>query len=204
MSGDETGLTCDDGEAPESAPVTATGDRKRRRRLGRFVTKLTRRPRGKVLPAVMALMVVVSVGLAAGLTYYQYRPDQATDAEAAKSAIAAASDGAVAVLSYSPDTLDRDFSSAKSHLTGDFLAYYSQFTRDFVAPAAKQKSVRTTATVLRAAVAELHPDSAAVLLFVNQSMTSKDKPEPTSTASSVLVKLTKSHGTWLISSFDPI
>jgi len=205
VSGDESGLTYHAGEAPESDRMTAIGDGETHRRwVGRFATKLNQRARGKVLPALVALLVLASVGLAAGLTYFQYRPDQATDAAAAKSAIAAASDGAVAVLSYSPDTLDRDFSSAKSHLTGDFLAYYNQFTRDFVAPAAKQKSVRTTAAVLRAAVVELHPDSATVLLFVNQSMTSKDKPEPTSTASSVLVKLTKSHRTWLISSFDPV
>lgn len=162
------------------------------------------RARATLLPAVSALLVAASVGLAAGLIYFQYRPDQATDAAAADSAIAAATDGAVAVLSYSPDTLDRDFASAKSHLTGGFLAYYSQFTQEFVAPAAKQKSVKTTAAVLRAAVAELHPDSAVVLLFVNQSMTSKGQPQPTSTASSVLVKLTKSGGTWLISSFDPV
>ena len=82
---------------------------------------------------------------------------------------------------YSPDTLDHDFSSAKSHLTGDFLSYYDQFTQQIVAPAAKQKSVKTTAVVLRAALSEFHPDSAVVLLFVNQSTQSKDRPEPTLT-----------------------
>ena len=32
------------------------------------------------------------------------------------------------LLSYSYDSLDRDFAKAKSHLTGDFLAYYSKFS----------------------------------------------------------------------------
>ena len=128
-----------------------------------------------------------------------------TDAAAVKSALSAASDGTVAVLSYSPDTLDRDFSSAKSHLTGDFLKYYEQFTQQIVGPAAKQKGVKTTAVVLRAAlIGEFHPDSATVLLFVNQTTQSKDRPEPTMTSSSVLATMTKADGQWLISSFNPV
>ena len=159
---------------------------------------------GKVLAAALALFVVASLALLGSLFWFQYRPDRATDAAAAKSAIAAASEGTVAVLSYSPETLDHDFSSAKSHLTGDFLSYYDQFTKQIVAPAAKQKSVKTTAVVLRAAVSELHPDSAKVLLFVNQSTQSKDRPEPTFTNSSVSVTLTKARDQWLISSFNPV
>ncbi|BBY05605.1 twin-arginine translocation pathway signal [Mycobacterium noviomagense] len=158
----------------------------------------------KVLAALLAVLVVASAALAACLLYFQYLPDRDTDAAAAKSAITAASDGTVAVLSYSPDTLDRDFSSAKSRLTGDFLSYYSKFTNEIVAPAAKQKSVKTNAVVVRAAVSQLHPNSAVVLVFVNQSTVSKDRPEPSLTSSSVLVTLTKADGKWLISSFNPV
>ena len=47
--------------------------------------------------------------------------------------------------------------------------------------------MKTTAVVLRAALSgELHPDSANVLLFVNQTTQSKDRPEPTMTSSSVV------------------
>ncbi len=173
-------------------------------RLKRFTARVKKRSSGKILPALVALLVVASLALLGGLFYFLYLPDRDTDAAATKAAISAASDGTVAVLSYSPDTLDRDFSSAKSHLTGDFLSYYDQFTQQIVAPAAKQKSVKTTAVVLRAALSEFHPDSAVVLLFINQSTQSKDRPEPTLTSSSVLVKLTKADGKWLISSFNPV
>jgi Mce-associated membrane protein len=173
-------------------------------RLKRFAARAKKRLSGKAVSIVLALLVVVSLGLLGWQYWFYYRPDRATDGAAAKSAISAASEGTVAVLSYSPDTLDRDFSSAKSHLTGDFLSYYDQFTQQIVAPAAKQKSVKTSAVVLRAAVSELHPDSAVVLLFVNQSTQSKDRPEPTFTNSSVTVTLTKANGKWLISSFNPV
>lgn len=151
----------------------------------------------------MTLSVVGSLALLGSLLYFTYLPDRKVDAAAAKVAIAAASEGTVAVLSYSPETLDRDFSSARSRLTGDFLSYYDQFTQQIVAPAAKMRSVKTTAVVLRAAL-EFHPDSAVVLLFVNQTTQSKDRPEPTLTSSSVEVKLTKADHKWLISSFNPI
>ncbi|OBI43328.1 twin-arginine translocation pathway signal [Mycobacterium sp. E796] len=170
----------------------------------RLAAQAKKRSAGKVVPAVLALLVIASLSLLGWQYWYSYRPDRATDASAAKSAISAASDGTVAVLSYSPDTLDRDFTSAKSHLTGDFLSYYDQFTQQIVAPAAKQKSVKTSAVVLRAAVSDLRPDSATVLLFVNQSTQSKDRPEPTFTNSSVTVTLTKANGKWLISSFNPV
>ena len=173
-------------------------------RLTRIAARAKKLSSGRILTAVLALLVVASLALLGALFWFQYRPDRATDAAAAKAAVSAASEGTIAVLSYSPDTLDRDFSSAKSHLTGDFLHYYDQFTQAIVAPAAKQKSVKTTAVVLRAAVSELHPDSAVVLLFVNQSTQSKDRPEPTFTNSSVSVTLTKAHDKWLISSFNPV
>jgi Mce-associated membrane protein len=135
---------------------------------------------------------------------YHYRPDQQTDNSAANAAIWAASDGTVAVLSYAPDSVDRNFAAAKTHLTGDFLAYYSKFTEQIVAPAVKDRGIKKAATVVQAALSQLHPDSAEVLLFVNQTTTSKGSPEPNLTASSVLVRLMKINGRWLISKFDPV
>lgn len=192
-------------EATDGEQIAGPDDDGRQRgRLSRFTGRIKQRSRGNTLPAVLAFLVVASAALAGGILYFQYRPDRATDAAAAKSAIAAASEGTVAVLSYAPDSLDRDFASAKSHLTGSFLSYYDKFTQQIVAPAAKQKSVKTTAVVVRAAVSELHPDSAVVLVFVNQSTVSADRSDPTLNSSSVLVTLTKADKGWLISSFNPV
>jgi Mce-associated membrane protein len=155
-------------------------------------------------PILATALVVAAMGLAAGLFFFQYRPDRQIDDAAAHRAIGAASDGAVAVLSYSPDNLDRDFAKAKSHLTGDFLAYYNKFTEQLVAPMAQQKHITQTAKVVRAAISELHPDSAVVLVFLNQTATSKDTPEPLITPSSVRVTLTKVSDSWLISKLDPL
>lgn len=111
----------------------------------------------KPVPVILILLMLISGGATGWLYLEQYRPDQQTDSGAARAAVAAASDGTIALLSYSPDTLDQDFATARSHLAGDFLSYYDQFTQQIVAPAAKQKSLKTTAKVVRAAVSELHP-----------------------------------------------
>ena len=152
---------------------------------------------------VATALVATAVGVPAGLYFTLYRPDQQVGDAAARRAVQAASDGAVAVLSYAPDNLNRDFAKAESHLTGDFLAYYTKFTEQ-IAALAERKHVTQTAQVVRAAVSELHPDSAVVLVFINETATSKEKPEPQKTASSARVTLTKVKGSWLISKLDPL
>jgi Mce-associated membrane protein len=166
--------------------------------------KVARRRRVKVAPLVLVLLLLLSGALATWLYLVQYRPDGQTDTAAAQMAINAARDGTVALLSYKPDTLNQDFAAAKSHLTGDFLNYYDQFTKEIVTPAAKEKALTTTAQVVGAAATELQPNSAVVLLFVNQATTSKERPDPAMASSSVLVSLTKVHGTWLITKFQPV
>ena len=119
-------------------------------------------------------------------------------------ALQAAKNGTVALLSYSPDSLDKDFATAKSKLTGSFLSYYTQFTEQIVAPAAKQKAVKTEAAVVRAAVSEIRPEKAVVLVFINQTTQSKDRPDASFINSAVRVTMQKIDGGWLISSFDPV
>ncbi len=152
---------------------------------------------------VLSALAVGGVGLAVGLFLFLYRPDREIDDAAAQRAIGAASDGAVAALSYSPDNMVRDFADAKSHLTGEFLDYYDKFTKEMVTPIVQQKRIAQTATVVRAAISELHPNSAVVLVFLNETTVGKDKKEPLTTPSSVRITLTKVDGSWLISKLDP-
>jgi Mce-associated membrane protein len=166
--------------------------------------QLARGARAQLVAILLAAALVASAGVTAWLYFKQYRPDQQTNPAAATVALDAAKNGTIALLSYSPDSLDKDFAAAKSHLTGDFLSYYTQFTEQVVTPAAKQKSVKTTAAVVRAAVSELHPDSAVVLVFINQNTVSKENPNGSFAASTVKVGLKKINDTWLIGSFDPV
>ncbi|OSC28512.1 hypothetical protein B8W69_11990 [Mycobacterium vulneris] len=158
---------------------------------------------------VVVLLAVTAVGVdALGAWEMQLKTrqpppvaDQLFDRQAATQA---ASAGTVKVLSYSPDTLEQDFNAASAMLTGDFLAYYRQFTSQVVAPTARQKRLTTTATVQRAGVQSLTTNAATILVFVSQTTTSADQSAPTTTSSSANVGLAKVNGTWLINSFNPV
>lgn len=167
--------------------------------------KGSRRSVRALVTAALLAVALLGSGAVAGWVYVnEYRPDQETDPAAAQVALDAAKTGTIALLSYSPDSLDQDFANAKSKLTGDFLNYYTQFTEQIVTPAAREKSVKTAASVVRAAVSQMEPENAEVLVFINQTTTSKENPDGAFAASSVKVGLTKIDGNWLIESFDPV
>jgi Mce-associated membrane protein len=196
LDGVET-APADEAESPPASPGSARTNGLAT--IKRWIRRCLARWRSIIATSV----VVAAVGVAASLFFVLYRPDQQVGDAAARGAIRAASDGAVAVLSYDPDHLNRDFATAQSYLTGDFLAYYTKFTEQ-IAVLAQQKRVTETAKVVRAAVSELHPKSAVVLVFINQTATSKEKPQPQTTASTARVTLTKVKDSWLISNLDPL
>ena len=125
------------------------------------------------------------------------------DLAAHPQSVQAAVDGTVALLSYRPETVDKDLEAAKSRMTGKFLDAYTSLTRDVVIPGAKQKQISAKATVAAAALTSQTASHAAVLLFVNQTVI-VGQTAPTNTASSVRVTLDNVDGRWLISQFDPV
>jgi Mce-associated membrane protein len=158
----------------------------------------------KAAAVVLAVLLLISGGVATWLYFKQYRPDQQTDAGVARSVVNAATDGTAAVLSYSSDSLDQDFANAKSYLAGDFLSYFDQFSQQTLTPMARQKSMKTKAKVTGAAVSELHPDSAVVLVFVDQVTSTKDSAQPLVAVSSALVRMSRVDGKWKITKFTPV
>ncbi|OBK21929.1 twin-arginine translocation pathway signal [Mycobacterium asiaticum] len=163
---------------------------------------LPRRWLARWRPILLTVLVVGTTAFAAGYFQLVYRTDMETDRAVTRQVISAASDGAVALLSYSPATLSRDLANAKSRVTENYLPYYQQFADQIVGPSTQRAQVTTTATVVRAAVSELHPNSAVVLVFVKQKTASKEKPEPVVTSNSLRVTLKKVNGSWLIEKFD--
>lgn len=151
-----------------------------------------------------AVALLVSAVLAGSVYWFVFRTDRLTDQGAQDGVLDAAKSGTVALLTYSPDTVDKNLADAKSRLTGDFLKQYSEFADQTVLPAAKERGVKTEATVARAAVSQMQPGSAQVLVFVNQVTTSRERPTPALATSSVIVTLAKHDGHWLISDFKPV
>ncbi|WP_020104416.1 hypothetical protein [Mycobacterium sp. 360MFTsu5.1] len=154
--------------------------------------------------AVYGLLPAAILALGGAAGYLQWKDVSLAQTDTAKKeSTKAATDGTIALLSYKPETVDKDLEAAKKYMTGNFLNSYTSLTRDVVIPGSKQKKISAVATVPAAAWTKATPDHAVVMLFVDQTMIIGDSA-PTSTASSVRVTLDKVEGHWLISQFDPM
>lgn len=155
--------------------------------------------------AVLTVAALLVSAVTAGSVYWWlYRPDRLTDTASQEQVLSAAREATEALLSYSPEEVDTDVAAAKALLTGDFLQKYTEFADTVVVPAAKGRGVKTEANVARAAMSQMRPGDARVLIFVNQVTTSKERPTPALATSSVMVTLVRSDGRWLVSEFNPI
>ncbi|HXO46724.1 MAG TPA: hypothetical protein VN897_05495 [Mycobacterium sp.] len=117
--------------------------------------------------------------------------------------VAAAKDSTIALLSYQPDTVDKELKAARDRLTGSFKDSYTQLIQDVVIPGAKKQHISAVATVPAAASVSATPKHAVALLYVDQTVAVGDDA-PTGTSSIVRVTMDKTGGRWLISAFDPI
>jgi Mce-associated membrane protein len=185
---------CDEADAAEEAdhaePATAPGSL-----FGRFSWK--RILAFGVLPG-LALML----GLGAG--YLKWQDTSSRDARtAATQSVQIATESTIAMLSYRPDTVEKDLTAARDRLTGQFKDAYATLTNAVVIPGAKQKQISAVATVPAAASVSATENHAVVLVFVNQTIMIGNDP-PTATASTVRVTLDRVQGRWLISQFDPV
>ena len=151
-----------------------------------------------------ALLPALALGLASAAGFLKWQDASVRDAAVARAeSLHAATEGTIALLSYRPDTVQKDLEAARGRLTGTFLNAYTQLTHDVVIPGAKQKQISAVATVPGAASTSASANHAVVLLFVNQTII-VGQDAPTSSASSVRVTLDKIGGRWLISQFDPV
>ncbi|MEU4317575.1 twin-arginine translocation pathway signal [Nocardia fluminea] len=154
----------------------------------------------------LVIAVVLAVTAATAWTYLFFAvraEDRALAPDRQQAAVDAAADATVAILTYQADTVDTDLAAAHKFLTGTFADYYRTFTRDVVAPAAKEKKISTTATVTGKGIAEFGEKRAVAVVFVNQQTMLAPHPEPTPTTTTVRVELERHGDHWLVSKFDP-
>jgi Mce-associated membrane protein len=171
---------------------------------GEEPTATDARPRRYLRAVVFLVLPLVGLGIAAGAGYLKYQATSMHEAQAAAAdTIRAASDTTVKMLSYRPDTVERDLGAAQDLLTGNLRKDYTSLTHDVVIPGAKQKQISAVATVPAAASVSTTADHAVVLVFVNQTVIIGADP-PANSTSSVRVTLQKQDDRWLVSSFDPI
>jgi Mce-associated membrane protein len=187
---DSSAASRDDAEAATSAAGSPSASGRRRIGWSRVLAL-------GVLPAVVLLFTV-----AAG--YFKWSGQTARESESPRvAAVRAATESTVALLSYKPDSVDKDLNAARDRLTGTFKDAYTSLIHDVVIPGAKQKQISALATVAAAGAVSATENHAVVLVFVDQIVNVGNDP-PTDTASVVRVTLDRQGDRWLISQFEPI
>ncbi|MGV0734589.1 hypothetical protein [Mycolicibacter sinensis] len=181
-----------DGSAPAHDAGTDTDNRRRHRGI--------RWGRGLAYGALPGL--ALTVAMAAGYLKWWDASIRVSHL-AGLASVQAATDSTIAMLSYRPDTVERDLDAATDRLTGEFKDSYTSFTHDVVIPGSRQQQISAMASVPASASVSASANHAVVLLFVNQTVTVGAGP-PTDTASRVRATLDKVDGRWLISGFDPL
>ena len=150
-----------------------------------------------VLPGLALLLA-----LTAGFVKWQGSSVQYSEVSAAES-LQAAKDSTVALLSYRPDTVERDLTAARDRTTGAFRESYTQLINDVVIPGSKEQQIAAAVTIPAAASVSADANRAVALLFVNQTI-GIGADTPTESVSSIRVTLEKAGERWLVSGFDPV
>jgi Mce-associated membrane protein len=190
-------------DPPEPSPEAAEEEPRENTRVRRF-------PRGRLLTAASAVLLVAGL-VAAAVLGWQYREGQRAD-RARGEALDAARKAAPVVLSYDYRRLDRDFARARTHLTGDFRDEYGRTTKTVVGPTARKYHGVVKATVVEpagggapaASVVSASPDRAVVLLFVNQVTRSTQVTGSRVDLNRVRMTLTRAAGGWKVSGVDAL
>ncbi|MFG2745071.1 hypothetical protein ACGFY0_34030 [Streptomyces chartreusis] len=165
--------------------------------------------RRRLLTAVLGVVLVAGVAATAVLGW-QYRDGRQTE-NARAEAVAAARKAAPLVLSYDYRHLDRDFTRARTHLTGAFRDEYAKTTRTVVAPTAQKYRGVVKATLAApaagtpaASVVSASPDKVVVLLFINQVTESTQVSGSRVDLNRVRMTITRTDGGWKVSGVDAL
>lgn len=149
--------------------------------------------------AVAVVMLAAGVGV---LWWVDNRHDGVDDARGA--AVAAAQKLVAEVLSYDHRTADDDLQRARASLTGSFREEFTELSGSLVLPAAKKDGITTRAEVVSSGAIRASSDEVVVLLFVNQTTSSKKIKDTKVDGSRLEVSMRPVDARWLISNLKPV
>jgi Mce-associated membrane protein len=153
-----------------------------------------------LLAALGALLAACLAVVAAGQWWLH---QQRSEVDRTSDVRDAAETAVTAVLSYDYRRLQPGMDETTPLLTGDAKKQYVELQQPLLTSAPKLRAV-VQAEVRTTTVLQSDDDSARVLLFVDQTSTSKKLTEPQLDQSRVLVTLERSGDHWLVSTLAAI
>lgn len=149
--------------------------------------------------AAIGLLATLSIAL----LIKDHTHDQIEDARA--DASEAAERSVPKILTYKSSTVATDLTRAERLLTGTFKSDFAHLANDTIIPTARKRQVSTSASVREVGVIHAEsPRRVTLLMFVNQTTTSRAAKVPRLDGSRIKVTMSKVGDHWLVSNFAPL
>jgi Mce-associated membrane protein len=155
---------------------------------------------------IAGLLTAAFVGLAAvgGGLYWQRvetRGEQTTRDELAP----LAQKQIPAVFNYDYKTVERSLTDAYTMLTPDYRREFENKANSDIIPQARQREVVSQANVVGVGVMDAHRNSAAVMVYINRTVSDKStRDQPIYDGARLRVEYKRIDGKWLINYITPI
>jgi Mce-associated membrane protein len=159
-----------------------------------------------LVSGIAGLMTAAFVGLAAvgGGLYWQRvetRGEQAARDELAP----LAQKQIPAVFNYDYKTVERSLTDAYNMLTPDYRREFENRANSDIIPQARQREVVSQANVVGVGVMDAHRNSAAVMVYINRTVSDKsNRDQPIYDGARLRVEYKRIEGKWLINYITPI
>jgi len=192
-------------EADGSAAGSAWGRLQRVRRwpavTAARIEGWSRRRKSLVLiPLTVWLIALIAAATVMGVRIHH---NDAMDS-ARGNALSAADTAVPELLSYRADSAQQDLGAAANLLTGDFKNRFQSLVKDTIIPAAREHQTETKTTVAGKSVIDATANSATLLMFIDQTTSSKESPQPRLDVSRVRIRMDRIGDQWLISELQPV
>jgi Mce-associated membrane protein len=155
---------------------------------------------------IAGLMAAVFVGLAAvgGALYWQRTETRGE--QAARDELAPLAQKQIpAVFNYDYKTVERNLTDAYSMLTPEYRREFEDRANTDIIPQARQREVVSQANVVGVGVMDAQRNSAAVMVYINRTVSDKSSREqPIYDGSRLRVEYKRVDGKWLINYITPI
>jgi Mce-associated membrane protein len=156
--------------------------------------------------AIAGLMAAAFVGLAAvGGGLYWQRVETRGEQAARDELGPLAQKQIPAVFNYDYKTVERSLTDAYNMLTPDYRREFEDRANSDIIPQARQREVVSQANVVGVGVMDAHRNSAAVMVYINRTVSDKSSREkPIYDGARLRVEYKRIDGKWLINYITPI
>jgi Mce-associated membrane protein len=156
--------------------------------------------------AIAGLMTAAFVGLAAAGGWLYWQRVETRGEQAARDELGPLAQKQIpAVFNYDYKTVERSLTDAYTMLTPDYRREFEDRANSDIIPQARQREVVSQANVVGVGVMDAHRNSAAVMVYINRTVSDKSsRDQPIYDGARLRVEYKRIDGKWLINYITPI